>query len=95
MESSIFAIFLWLASTTILTQANTIPHQHSILLKNIEVLDGEGKYILGWEISGDEIIFEIEAETLGWVGFGISPQGGMTGADIFIGGVLSDGSPYR
>ncbi|OXA47290.1 DBH-like monooxygenase protein 1 [Folsomia candida] len=94
MESSIFAIFLWLASTTILTQANTIPHQHSILLKNIEVLDGEGKYILGWEISGDEIIFEIEAETLGWVGFGISPQGGMTGADIFIGGVLSDGSPY-
>ncbi|XP_021952866.1 DBH-like monooxygenase protein 1 [Folsomia candida] len=76
-------------------QGASIP-KNSIQLKNIEVLDGEGKYILGWEINeaGDEIVFEVEAETLGWVGFGISPQGGMTGADIFIGGVLSDGSTY-
>ena len=32
-------------------------------------------------------------EALGYVGFGLSPNGGMTGADVVIGWVLEDGTP--
>jgi len=65
-------------------------------LKNIENLDDNGKIVLGWEVDSvaGVITFEIEAETTGYVGFGISPQGSMTGADIFIAGVNADGTPY-
>jgi hypothetical protein len=58
------------------------------------MLDEDGKFILGWEILGDEIIFEVEVATLGYVGFGISPNGGMRDADIFIAGVFPNGTSY-
>jgi hypothetical protein len=62
--------------------------------KRTETLDDDGKYILAWEVDGDTITFEVEVETTGYVGFGISPFGSMTGADIFIAGVGEDGKPY-
>jgi len=64
--------------------------------KRTEQLDDKGRLILEWELNTDqtEIIFELSANTTGFVGFGISPQGGMTGADIFIAGVDSNGVPY-
>lgn len=43
------------------------------------------QYKLHWKIVKDEIIFEAHVETLGWIGLGFSPNGGMTGADIVIG----------
>ncbi|XP_021958625.1 DBH-like monooxygenase protein 2 homolog [Folsomia candida] len=61
---------------------------------NEETLDGEGKYVLRWDVVEDRIEFEVVAGTLGFVGFGISPSGRMTGADIFIAGVRPDGSTY-
>ena len=74
----------------------SIVRKDSRIGKNIETLDDDGKVTLAWEV--DEatgiITFEIEAQTLGYVGFGISPQGSMTGADIFIAGVDPDGKPY-
>ena len=36
--------------------------------------------------------FQITAETTGWVGLGISPNGGMTGADIIMAWVANDGT---
>ena len=57
----------------------------------------EGKKVkLYWNIStaNKEIYFTVEAQTTGWVGFGISSgQGRMAGADIVIGWV-KDGRPY-
>ncbi|XP_070569758.1 DBH-like monooxygenase protein 1 homolog [Ptychodera flava] len=51
------------------------------------LLDDGGKYHLYWKLANDSIIFEVHVETLGYVGFGISPNGGMTNADIVIGWV--------
>jgi len=67
-----------------------------ISLPNVLQLDDEGKFVLGWEANAesDSITFEIEAETTGYVGFGVSPQGSMLDADIFIAGVDPDGVPY-
>lgn len=66
----------------------------SSIYMNEETLDGEGKYVLRWDVVEDRIEFEVVAGTLGFVGFGISPSGRMTGADIFIAGVRPDGSTY-
>jgi len=64
--------------------------------KQFEQLDDAGKVNLSWELNAEqtEITFELWAETPGYVGFGISPQGGMAGADIFIAGVYSNGTAY-
>jgi len=55
-------------------------------------LDRHGKFNLSWSVDRDlnEITFEVKVETAGYVGLGISPNGGMLGADIFIGGVADD-----
>ncbi|XP_026113971.1 DBH-like monooxygenase protein 2 homolog [Carassius auratus] len=63
--------------------------QEDPLLPFSEHLDPEHKVQLKWgfdEIQGT-ILFELTVDTSGWVGFGFSPKGGMTGADIVIGGV--------
>lgn len=40
-------------------------------------------YVFWWKIiNTNEIQIEVHCRSLGWVGFGISPVGGMTGADI-------------
>lgn len=39
-----------------------------------------GLYTLFWKLtSDDEILFEIHAKTTGWIGVGVSPNGGMAG----------------
>ena len=54
--------------------------------KRCERLDDN--YILYWKIEGqnDTIVFKIEIRNNagGWVGLGMSPTGGMKGADIVI-----------
>jgi hypothetical protein len=42
--------------------------------------DAPEKYQVLWKlINNDEIQFELHAKTVGWVGLGISPNGGMQG----------------
>ncbi|XP_062324362.1 DBH-like monooxygenase protein 1 homolog [Osmerus eperlanus] len=57
------------------------------------VLDPHGKYHLKWSFNRETISFEVEVETTGYVGFGLSPNGAMASSDIVIGGVV-DGTPY-
>ena len=59
-------------------------------------LDESQKVKLYWNVdtAKKEISFTVEAQTTGWIGFGISSgQGKMAGADIVIGWV-KDGKPY-
>ena len=59
-------------------------------------LDEDQNVNLYWNISTEakEIYFTVEANTTGWIGFGISSgQGKMEGADIVIGWV-KDGKTY-
>lgn len=64
--------------------------------KRQEYLDSNGKYLVQWEAYTDTqtIVFDLTVATTGYVGFGISPVGGMTGADIIIGGVHPNGTVY-
>ncbi|XP_016094658.1 DBH-like monooxygenase protein 1 homolog isoform X2 [Sinocyclocheilus grahami] len=56
-------------------------------------LDADGRYSIKWGFDESTITFEVEVETRGYIGFGLSPTGAMSSSDIVIGGVL-DGSPY-
>lgn len=57
------------------------------------MLDGEGRYWLGWGPRGGRLAFRLEVRTAGYVGFGFSPAGTMAAADIVVGGV-AHGRPY-
>ena len=53
-------------------------------------------YLLTWEVDHGHknVTFEVKAQTTGYVGFGLNTIGGMTGADIVIGGVFDNGTSY-
>ncbi|XP_068226831.1 DBH-like monooxygenase protein 1 isoform X1 [Palaemon carinicauda] len=50
-------------------------------------LDHMGNFVLKWTPRTEDIVFEVHVATTGYVGFGFSPNGGMTGSDVIIGGV--------
>ena len=54
--------------------------------------DDKNRFHIFWKVlSSDEIQFEVHCRTTGWVGLGISSNGGMKGADIAIGWYDSSG----
>jgi len=58
--------------------------------------DGTNYYSLHWNFtrSTETIYFAVNVSTTGWVGFGLSPNGGMIGSDVVIGWVAGDGTAY-
>ncbi|XP_029436454.1 putative DBH-like monooxygenase protein 2 isoform X2 [Rhinatrema bivittatum] len=63
-------------------------------LRFSENVDNDGKVRIKWASDGSNITIEISANTTGWVGCGFSPNGGMTGADLIIGGMFPNQSIY-
>lgn len=62
----------------------------------MEYLDQERLVCLKWgfdDLQGN-ITFQLAVNTTGWVGFGFSPNGGMQGADMVIGGLSSSGTYF-
>ena len=55
---------------------------------NHQVLDPLSKYHLYWNANEDGITMEVSVETLGWVGLGFSPNGGMEGADMVMAWIM-------
>ncbi|CAL8068054.1 unnamed protein product [Orchesella dallaii] len=61
------------------------------------ILDNpRGSYLLDQKIdwSAKRAVFNVTVKTTGFIGFGLSKNGEMEGADIVIGGVASNGEPY-
>lgn len=58
--------------------------------------NGNPLFTLYWNFSTVEqtVTFAVRAQTNGWVGFGISPNGGMINSDVVIGWVNGDGKPF-
>ena len=56
---------------------------------------GGDTYVLHWNFSNVErtIAFAVNVSTTGWVGFGLSPNGGMVNSDVVMGWV-SNGRTY-
>lgn len=75
---------------TVSAAVDSNPFKHS------EILDKDGRYHLEWLVDWPEsrIYFNVTVKTKGYVGFGLSRKGKMSGADMVIGGVLPGGQPY-
>ena len=54
-------------------------------------LDPKGDFTIAWTPNDEGFTMEMAAKTSGYVSVGFSPNGGMTGSDIFIGWVADDG----
>lgn len=67
-------------------------YEHSLVLLN----KSDSLYDLYWSFNrkAETISFAVRVKTTGWVGFGLSPNGGMTGSDIVIGWVDDDGKAF-
>jgi hypothetical protein len=50
-----------------------------------------GFYRLYWNYTQRDLIAEVHVKTLGWIGFGFSPNGGMPNSDVMIAWVTNDG----
>ena len=55
------------------------------------VLAEPDKYILYWNFTDSDILFEVHAQTNGWLGFGLSLNGNMLNSDIIIIWIDSNG----
>ena len=61
-------------------------HPNSVELRN-------GTYYLYWSLEKESIIFEVHVRSLGWFGLGLTNNGRMMGADMFV-GWIKDGVTY-
>ncbi|CAL8141882.1 unnamed protein product [Orchesella dallaii] len=96
LRSILWSSFLWV---TVIQKCSSDAFEIGSLVnpyQNKVTLDPNGKYILDWVVNWEEsrVIFNVTVQTKGYVGFGLSNKGKMSGADIVIGGVLPNGKPY-
>ena len=63
----------------------TFTSSPSGVYSNFDDLVNDGGYRLYWNYTKTDFIGEIHVRTLGWVGFGLSPTGGMDKSDVVIG----------
>jgi hypothetical protein len=62
-----------------------------IYTKYIDLMD-DGFFRFYWNFTSTDLIGEIHVRTTGWVGFGLSPNGGMDKSDVFIGWIDDNGT---
>jgi len=55
-------------------------------IAGLTTIINDGQVLLETSVEGSNLRVTITGNTTGFVGFGISPDGSMTGADIAIGG---------
>ena len=80
-------IFLILPAIVICQYPTTIGKSYA---NSQELINGV--YKLYWSTNKTSIIAEVHVLTTGWIGFGISPTGGMNGADAIVAWIDSTGS---
>lgn len=56
------------------------------------VLSAPDQYVIHWNYTDKDIIFKAVVKTTGWIGFGLSPNGGMKYSDLIVAYFNSDGS---
>ena len=61
---------------------------------NSKILVEPDQYILYWNYTDSDILFEIHVKATGWASFGLSPNGNMLNSDVIVTWVNSDGSVH-
>ena len=83
----LLAISAWPTTFATLTPSETFSGSASLVKDDV--------YHLFWKNDDTSITFEVHAKVKGWVGFGLSPNGGMPNSDIVIGWVKDGVSCFQ
>lgn len=75
----VFIVIFFLLMTQISVIVSSTQWDHAVDLNE--------DYQLLWSIKDQDITFEVQARTLGYVGFGFSRDGTIYGADVAVGWV--------
>ncbi len=95
MQSSSLFVLLALVPLALGDPIDVSSYPFSATLSS-DLVTGEPLYQLYWSFDKTEetVQFSVRVKTTGWVGFGISPDGGMIGSDVVIGWVADDGTAF-
>jgi hypothetical protein len=78
----------WTGAVTLLTVTVALGHVTGVYWTHSTDLDPN--YSLFWTPGEEFITFEVQVQTLGYIGFGFSADGQMPGADMVIGWVRNN-----
>ncbi len=88
MKSNFLTLILILKLLSFSKAASPEPTQ---AYPNKIILAEPEKFILYWIHTDADILFEVHAQTKGWLGFGLSPNGNMINSDVIITWIDSNG----
>jgi hypothetical protein len=71
-----------------------LPPEPSEIFQYKATLVEPNQYLIYWKYNETDITFELQANTTGWIGFGLSPDGGMYMSDVIIAWMYSDGTGH-
>ncbi len=91
MIKSICLLFLFVYNTNSLTYNEDTFFNNSAPLNYAEG-NGASDQNLYWNFTSEDITFKLVMKTTGWVGFGLSPNGGMKNSDIIQAWKNTDGT---
>ena len=74
-RGALLLIFLFISTCTSVPIVPSETYTHKLIVDE----DQPDTYQLFWKTNNDEITFEAHCKTNGWLGVGISPNGGMPG----------------
>lgn len=75
-----------------LSSVGTSLYDSNSIFMNKHVLVDPDQYVLMWNYTDTDIIFKIVVKHIGWIGFGLSPNGEMDNSDIIVAYLNSNGS---
>jgi len=64
--------------------ASSLVYNRDTHFVNRAVLAQPDTYTLFWNFTQTDIVFKVVAKTSGWLGFGLSPNGGMQNSDLVL-----------
>ncbi len=73
---------------------NCQTYDETTIFVNTVNLSGEN-YKLDWNFTATDIFFRVTARTTGWVGFGLSPNGGMRNSDLILAWTANGNNQFR
>lgn len=68
----------------IFAQSSTNSSPSLVYFTNSKVLVDPDIYIVYWNYTDTSVIVELHVKANGWFGFGVTPSGGMNGADVIV-----------
>lgn len=83
----IFVFLRLVLCSVVITGITSNSHNHVDAIQWDHAVDLNDDYRVLWNIVGQEITFEVQVRTLGYVGLGFSLDGKLPGSDVAIGWV--------